>query len=60
MLLGTRGADFVNSSFFLELLSQSETPDELVLNLTAANYAGLLPSLAPPAGDARHTFVFGD
>jgi dTDP-glucose 4,6-dehydratase len=57
MLLVTGGAGFIGSNFVLSTLAATGEP---VVNLDKLTYAGNLRSLAPLAGDPRHTFVRGD
>ena len=57
MIFVTGGAGFIGANFVLDWLASS---DEAVLNIDKLTYAGNLASLAPLAGDARHTFVQAD
>ena len=56
-ILVTGGAGFIGSSFVRLWIAEEDGP---VVNLDKLTYAGNLDSLAPVAGDSRHTFVEGD
>jgi dTDP-glucose 4,6-dehydratase len=57
MILVTGGAGFIGANFVLDWIAACGEP---VINLDKLTYAGNLASLAPLAGDARHSFIQGD
>ena len=57
MILVTGGAGFIGANFVLDWFTHQDEP---VVNLDKLTYAGNARSLAPLAGDARHSFVRGD